>query len=108
MINIGFSNSTVAGDTRFDSVIANTQNAISIPLIEEFSEIKTTIICGSTWPKDEVLLVKYIKENPNYNYIIAPHEMHHINELKKQINALLFSKKSFITSSAFSGWSIVM
>lgn len=90
--NIGITNCTVTGDTRFDSVIANTQNAISIPLIEEFSENKTTIICGSTWPKDEALLVKYIKENPNYNYIIAPHEMHHINELKKQTNALLFSK----------------
>ena len=89
---IGFSNCTVAGDTRFDSVITNTQNAISIPLIEEFSKNKTTIICGSTWPKDEALLAKYIKENPNYNYIIASHEMQHINELKKQTNALLFSK----------------
>ncbi len=89
---IGFSNCTVAGDTRFDSVASNTQNAISIPLIEKFSENKTTIICGSTWPKDEALLAKYIKENPNYNYIIAPHEMQHINELKKQTNALLFSK----------------
>ena len=89
---IGFSNCTVAGDTRFDSVITNTQNAISIPLIKKFSENKTTIICGSTWTKDEVLLAKYIKENPNYKYIIAPHEMQHINELKKQTNALLFSK----------------
>ena len=89
---IGFSNCTVAGDTRFDSVISNTQNAISIPLIEKFSENKTTIICGSTWPKDEAILAKYIKENPNYKYIIAPHEMHHISELKKQTNALLFSK----------------
>jgi len=89
---IGFSNCTVAGDTRFDSVITNTQNAISIPLIKKFSENKTTIICGSTWTKDEVILAKYIKENPNYKYIIAPHEMQHINELKKQTNALLFSK----------------
>jgi 3-deoxy-D-manno-octulosonic-acid transferase len=89
---IGFSNCTVAGDTRFDSVVSNTQNAISIPLIEKFSENKTTIICGSTWPKDEALLAKYIKENPNYKYIIAPHEMQHISELKKQTNALLFSK----------------
>jgi 3-deoxy-D-manno-octulosonic-acid transferase len=90
--NIGFSNCTVAGDTRFDSVIANTQNAISIPLIEEFSKNKTSIICGSTWPKDEAFLVKYIKENPNYNYIIAPHELQHISALQKQTNALLFSK----------------
>jgi len=90
--NIGFSNCTVAGDTRFDSVISNTQNAISIPLIEEFSKNKTTIICGSTWPKDEALLAKYIKENSNYNYIVAPHEMRYISELKNLTNALLFSK----------------
>jgi 3-deoxy-D-manno-octulosonic-acid transferase len=89
---MGFSNCTVAGDTRFDSVIRNTQNAISIPLIEEFSKNKTTIICGSTWPKDEALLTKYIKENPNYNYIIAPHELLQISVLQKQTNALLFSK----------------
>ncbi|MBT3612524.1 MAG: 3-deoxy-D-manno-octulosonic acid transferase [Flavobacteriales bacterium] len=94
--NIGFFNCTVAGDTRFDSVISNIQNKISIPLIEEFSENKTTIICGSTWPKDEALLAKYIKENPNYNYIIAPHEMQHISELKNQTNALLFSKANNI------------
>jgi len=90
--NIGFSNCAVTGDTRFDSVIANTQNAKSIPLIEEFSKNKTTIICGSTWPKDEALLAKYIKKNPNYNYIIAPHELQHISSLQKQTNALLFSK----------------
>ncbi len=90
--NIGFSNCTLAGDTRFDSVIANTQNAISIPLIEEFSKNKTTIICGSTWPKDEALLAKYIKDHPENNYIIAPHELQHISALQKQTNALLFSK----------------
>ena len=90
--NLSFSNCTISGDTRFDSVVSNTQNAISIPLIEKFSENKTTIICGSTWPKDEALLAKYIKENPNYNYIIAPHELQHISALQKQTNALLFSK----------------
>ena len=90
--NIGFSNCTVVGDTRFDSVITNNKNFIRIPLIEKFCENKTTIICGSTWPKDEALLEKYIKENPNYNYIIAPHEMQNISELKKQTSALLFSK----------------
>jgi len=94
--NIGFTNCTVAGDTRFDSVITNTKNAISIPLIEDFSKNKTTIICGSTWPKDEALLAKYIKKNPHYNYIIAPHELQHISELKNQTNALLFSKANNI------------
>ena len=89
---IGFTNCTVAGDTRFDSVLSNSNNAVSIPLVESFSKTKTTIICGSTWPKDEVLLRKYINDNPNYNYIIAPHEMQHLSALKKKTNALLFSK----------------
>ena len=90
--NIGISNCTVSGDTRFDSVLANTQNPVRVPLIETFSKSKPTIICGSTWPEDEALLAKYIKKNPNYNYIIAPHELQHISALQKQTNALLFSK----------------
>ena len=90
--SIGFNNTTISGDSRFDSVITNTQNAISIPLIEEFSKKKTTIICGSTWPKDEILLMKYIKNHPQNNYVIAPHEMHNISNLHKQMNALLYSK----------------
>ena len=95
---LGFCNCTITGDTRFDGVIANTKNVISIPLIKEFSKNKTTIVCGSTWPKDEALLVKYINENPNYNYIIAPHELQHISRLQKQTNALLFSKANKINA----------
>ncbi len=92
--SIGFKNTTISGDSRFDSVLANTQNRVKIPLIEDFCKCKPTIICGSTWLKDEALLAKYIKENPQYNYIIAPHELHYISKLQKQINALLFSKST--------------
>ena len=41
---IGFSNCTISGDTRFDSVLANTQNLVNIPLVEMFSKNKNTII----------------------------------------------------------------
>jgi len=90
--SIGITNHTISGDSRFDSVLATTQNPKSFPIIEQFCKNQTTIICGSTWPKDEVLLNKFIKENPQYNYIIAPHEMRHISSLKKQTKAQLFSK----------------
>ena len=100
--NISLSSCTVSGDTRFDTVITNTKNAISIPLIKQFSKNKTTIICGSTWLKDEIILVKYIKDHPENNYIIAPHELQNICDLKKQTNALLYSmaddKNIFITN----------
>lgn len=89
--SIGFKNTTVNGDSRFDSVLANTQKPVKIPLIEVFCKYKPTVVCGSTWKKDELLLIRFIKENPQYNYIIAPHEMHHISYLQKQTDAQLFS-----------------
>jgi len=89
--SIGFNNTTISGDSRFDSVLANTQNPVRIPLIEMFCKSKPTIICGSTWPKDEIILVKYIKDHPENNYIIAPHELHHISDLQKQTDALVYS-----------------
>ena len=90
--SIGFNNTTISGDSRFDSVLVNTRKPVRIPLIETFSKSKPTIICGSTWPKDEIILVKYIKDHPENNYIIAPHELHHISDLQKQTDALLYSK----------------
>jgi len=92
LISIDYNNTTISGDSRFDSVLANTKNSVRIPLIEMFSKSKPTIICGSTWPKDEILLVQYIKDNPENNYIIAPHELHHISDLQRKTDALLYSK----------------
>ena len=90
--DIGINNSTISGDSRFDSVKEIKKNQRSFPLIEVFSENKTTIICGSTWPKDEELLIKVIKENQQFNYIIAPHQLNNISELQKRTNGLLFSE----------------
>ncbi|MBT6964644.1 MAG: 3-deoxy-D-manno-octulosonic acid transferase [Flavobacteriales bacterium] len=89
--SIGLTNHTISGDSRFDSVLSTTQNPKSFPLIKQFCKTKPTIICGSTWLKDETLLSQFIKENPQYNYIIAPHEIHHISHLQKQTGAQLFS-----------------
>ncbi|MEE2700289.1 MAG: glycosyltransferase N-terminal domain-containing protein [Bacteroidota bacterium] len=90
--SIGISSVTISGDTRFDCVKSNVQNVKQFPLIEVFSKSKPTIVCGSTWPRDEMLLTQYIKENSQYNYIIAPHELTNVPELQKGINALLFSE----------------
>ena len=100
--SIGFTNTSISGDSRFDSVLETTKNPKTFHLIEEFCKRKLTIICGSTWSKDEVLLAQYIKENPQYNYIIAPHELQNISDLKKQTNALLYSladDKNIFTSN---------
>tara|TARA_B100000287_G_scaffold412899_1_gene443856 strand:+ start:62 stop:835 length:774 start_codon:yes stop_codon:yes gene_type:complete len=89
---ININNCTVAGDSRFDSVIMTSTLEKNIPFIKDFCKRKGTIICGSTWRKDEKILNKFIKNNPQYNYIIAPHELNYINKIQKETNGILFSK----------------
>ncbi len=87
LASIGLNNVTVAGDTRFDRVVANAQAAKVIPLIEQFIGNSKVIVAGSTWPKDEDLIVEYFKTNPhNLKLIIAPHEIHaqNIDKLREK------------------------
>lgn len=80
LASIGVNNVTVAGDTRFDRVVANAQAAKILPLIEQFTANSKVLIAGSTWPKDEDLIAEYFKTNPhNLKLIIAPHEIHSQN-----------------------------
>jgi 3-deoxy-D-manno-octulosonic-acid transferase len=90
--SIGFTNTSISGDSRFDSVLETTKNPKTFSLIEMFCQSNPTIICGSTWPKDESILAEYIIKNPDKNYIIAPHELRYISDLQKQTDALLYSK----------------
>ena len=44
--------------------------------IEEFKNNTTTIVIGSSWPKDEELLVNFINNSTeNVKFIIAPHNI---------------------------------
>jgi len=82
-------NVTVAGDTRFDRVYDLYQQAKQLPLIEEFVKgAEKVVIAGSTWPKDEELLVQYLRLHPDVKLIIAPHEVHasHITEISKLLD----------------------
>ena len=90
--SIHINNQSISGDSRFDSVIANAEEKKNIKLVKEFSQNQITIVCGSTWPKDELILNRLIKNHQSYNYIIAPHEFNNIKNLRKQTNGLLFSK----------------
>ncbi|PWB19408.1 3-deoxy-D-manno-octulosonic acid transferase [Flavobacterium sp. HTF] len=95
---LGFENVIVSGDTRFDRVNAILERDNSLDFIEEFKNNQTTIIIGSSWPKDEALLSQYINEAPeNVKFIIAPHNIkpEQISNLKSQItkSTILFSQK---------------
>lgn len=72
---VGITNVSISGDTRFDRVWANTQAPPSLPEVERFKNGQKLFIAGSTWPADERLLVTLIKQYPNWKFIIAPHEI---------------------------------
>jgi len=89
LVDNGFMNVSVAGDTRFDRVADLAQQAKTIPLIEAFvKDAGKVIVAGSTWPKDEELLVRYMKLHPDVKMILVPHEIHqaHIMGISKLLD----------------------
>lgn len=93
---IGFNNVKVSGDTRFDRVVSILERDNSLDFIDQFKENKTTIVIGSSWPKDENLLVNFINNSSdNVKFIIAPHNIksEQIQELKNS-----FAKKTILFS----------
>jgi len=96
--SIGFNNVKVSGDTRFDRVVSILERDNSLDFIEEFQDNKTIIVIGSSWPKDESLLVNYINQSSDdVKFIIAPHNIKQdqIANLKNQIQkkTILYSEK---------------
>ncbi|OFX57809.1 MAG: hypothetical protein A2046_02195 [Bacteroidetes bacterium GWA2_30_7] len=83
-----FQNVNISGDTRFDRVYENSLNATDYPKIREFKSNKFLIIAGSTWEKDEEILIEYINNcKRDIKYIIAPHNINevNINRIEKQL-----------------------
>ncbi len=97
--SIGLNNYTVCGDTRFDRVKELVVNSSEIPSIATFCQSKPTIVAGSTWPKDEELLLQVLDQFPETKVVIAPHEINanHINSIKELFGnrAGLYSENEF-------------
>ncbi|MDP4267165.1 MAG: glycosyltransferase N-terminal domain-containing protein [Bacteroidota bacterium] len=88
LISIGILNVTVTGDTRFDRVKEVMDSNMDFNQIRNFKKNYPVFIAGSTWLKDEALIINYINESNNsLKYIIAPHEINpdRIDFLIKQI-----------------------
>ncbi len=96
---IDFPNVTISGDTRFDRVYEITKQDNHLQFVEDFVQNKHTLVAGSTWPKDEELLVNYINNHASdaEKFIIAPHNVDEktIQDLKQSLlkKTILFSEK---------------
>jgi len=98
MQSLGFNNVKISGDTRFDRVVSILERDNSLDFMEHFKNNTITIVIGSSWPKDESLLVNFINQtNEKVKFIIAPHNIKadQIQELQNSITkkTVLFSEK---------------
>jgi 3-deoxy-D-manno-octulosonic-acid transferase len=95
---LGKTNVTVSGDTRFDRVVAILEKDNTLDFISEFKNDSITLVIGSSWPKDETLLIEYINScTLDVKFIIAPHNIktEQIENLKNSITkkVVLFTEK---------------
>lgn len=73
--SIGITRSKLTGDTRFDRVKQIADGARDIEKVRQFCNDLPAVVCGSTWPPDEDLLMKYINSyTGDYKWILVPHE----------------------------------
>lgn len=75
----GLTNSLLAGDTRFDRVIEIARNKKSFDEIADFCKNNKVIVAGSSWPKDEELLLSVFTRlkgtEPCLKLLLVPHEI---------------------------------
>jgi 3-deoxy-D-manno-octulosonic-acid transferase len=96
---LGYQNVMISGDTRFDRVMNILERDNSLDFMDEFCTTNSKIIViGSSWPKDEEMLLNYINTSAeNIKFVIAPHNIKadQIKNLKSQLRkkTILFSEK---------------
>jgi 3-deoxy-D-manno-octulosonic-acid transferase len=80
----GIDHCSLSGDTRFDRVAEIAGRFSEVPFLKEFIGEADTIVAGSSWEGDEVILAKYIQSR-EVKMVIAPHEINenHIQRLQK-------------------------
>jgi 3-deoxy-D-manno-octulosonic-acid transferase len=104
--SIGFNNVKVSGDTRFDRVVTILEKDNTLDFIAAFKNNQPTIVIGSSWPKDEELLINYINNSAeSVKFIIAPHNIkaEQIKNIKSQItkSSVLFSENDTVDLSNY-------
>ncbi len=75
--SIGIHAVTVAGDTRFDRVLANARNSSPWDLLTQFVDNQAFIVVGSAWQADLDCIIPLINAHAfPLKWVIVPHEIH--------------------------------
>lgn len=88
--NIGITQTTLAGDTRFDRVFEITQHADEIEIVRKFKSDEKIFVVGSLWPEDLEVLAPFINEHKqSLKFILAPHEISErfITQIEQSVSA---------------------
>jgi 3-deoxy-D-manno-octulosonic-acid transferase len=89
LATVGINNVTVTGDTRFDRVRKVASKNVSFPVVERFIQSsQKTLIAGSSWQKDEIIIAEALRQFPDIKLILVPHE---INPERIELSEQIFS-----------------
>ncbi|GAB0156172.1 glycosyltransferase N-terminal domain-containing protein [Chryseobacterium sp. Alg-005] len=100
--SIGLTQSSVAGDTRFDRVKQLKERDNHVDFIKEFIGNEKAVIFGSSWHAEEKIAEDVVKGNPYVRIIVAPHDLKRVENLKQILpDALLYSEVSRNHSPTF-------
>jgi len=73
--DIGIKKVTNSGDTRFDRVSHQIEQDNSLDFMDQFVNGSPCLVCGSTWPEDDTVLLDFINGKEGIKTVIAPHNM---------------------------------
>ncbi|MDR6922163.1 glycosyltransferase N-terminal domain-containing protein [Chryseobacterium sp. 2987] len=91
--SVGLTNSSVAGDTRFDRVKQLKKRDNHVEYINTFIDGKQTVVFGSSWQAEEKIAATVFRKNADLKLIIAPHDLKRVEHLKSIFpDALVYSE----------------
>ncbi len=106
--SIEISNVTITGDSRFDRVIENRDQAKDNVIIQQFKGRDQLVIIGSSWPVDETLLIPWINRS-KHKILIAPHQVDdkHVEQIISGISRKV-ERYSALSEKSASGFEVII
>ena len=101
---------SVHGDTRFDQVFHRLNHPRPIRNLLFQKSDSLTVVLGSTWPEDEIILLPAIAKLPNTRFILAPHEVgaNHLQSIEGYLQRLNISFQYYSKSQQWTSQVLII